>query len=223
MRGAVNNFRNRLGYWATVLTTAVVAVAFSFNGASAASIKNVLVNGGFEKAGSYGSMDLGPGWSYIQTQFTFGTDHLTVNPKGTKCYSGKKCAYIAAGEGENKTGSIIQTIKLAPGTYDFTLSGWSWQYESDTSDNNSWTRGDLYTEPSDHIVGDPGFFGGVGYDAKYGSCNGTCWTHLTNTFNNVAVNGSVTLVVTQRVNGYGTTGHGSAMTDDWLLKATKVK
>lgn len=202
-----------------VLASLVMSTSLSI-GAEAAS---GLINGGFEKAGSFGSTDLGPGWSYIQTQFTFGTDHLTVNPKGTLCYSGRKCAYISAGEGENKTGSIIQTIQLAPGTYNFTLSGWSWQYESDTSDNNSWTRGDLYTEPSDHIVSDPGFVGGVGYDAKYGSCNGTCWTHLTNTFSNVKVNGSISLIVTQRVNGYGTTGHGSAMTDGWSLSYGRAK
>ena len=59
----------------------------------------------------------------------------------------------------------------------------------------------MYTEPSSHIVGDPTNFGGVATDTNYGPSNGGPWVHLTNTFNNVKVTGSVSLIVTQRANG----------------------
>jgi hypothetical protein len=39
----------------------------------------------------------------------------------------------------------------------------------------------------------------------------------------VKVTGSVSLIVTQRANGYGNTGHGAALSDDWSLKIKKVK
>lgn len=183
---------------------------------------NTLVNGGFEQSGTFDSFDYGPGWSYINTQYSQGADNLVVNALPAS-HSGSKSITVTAGEGQNNTGSIIQTISLPNGTYNLTLSGWTWLYESDTQNNAAWIRGDLYTEPSDHIVGDPGWFGAVGSDTNTGS-NGTKWMHVTNTFKNVTVQGgSVSLVVTQRVNGYGSTGHGSALSDGWSLKAHRVK
>ncbi len=196
-----------------LLVSVTVGVSHAYQG---------LVNGGFEQAGAYGSTDLGSGWSHVNTQYTE-NDNLSINLLPA-AHSGKKAiAIYASTDGEYHTGSIVQTIQLPTGTYNFHLSGWGWVYSTNLQHGN-WIRGDLYADTTDYTVGVPGWFGAVGDSTGYPQSDAV-WYHMWNDFNSVKVKSGVSLVITMRVGdpSYGPVGIGAALSDDWSVQAKKVQ
>lgn len=185
----------------------------------------LLVNGGFEQSGNYGSSNLGPGWSHIDTQYTERPTHPLITVASPNQYwpvshSGQKAiAMVSTADGVECTGTIVQTIQLPNGTYNVSFSGWGWVYNSNYPANVSWLRADLYVDSTDYVVGNPGWVKAFGLDSNFNNNAGWkyCWNEWTGT-----IHSSISLVITQRVNGYAPTGSGAVISDDWSLQANPV-
>jgi len=159
-----------------------------------AAVELLNANYGFEQAGAYGSTDPGPGWTQC------GPGLLTVTKPDWTWEGKKSISMFSTADGVESIGSIIQTVNVPTGEYNLVFTGWTRGYNSNPS-NFSWVRADLFV--------DTNWVNAFEYERSDGS-----WYYGSDQWTG-HVDSSLSLLVTQGVNGNAAPGVGVAESDNW--------